>query len=167
MIFSLPKQVLFLLCLLSAACAFSQKVDSLMELQRRADPQEKVYVHFDKGYYNPGETIWFKAYLLTGFEPSLVSKNFYAELLDENGVVISQKTAPIVFASAFGSFDLDSAFKRPLIYFRGYTVSVLNGDSSFLYTKAIRVLTQKSLPKKITASPNPTLTFLPEGGDWV
>src|SRR5690349_13208549 len=61
--------------------ASSQALDSLLDLQRKADPQEKVYVQFDKSYYNPGETIWYKAYLFTGNEPSNASKNFYAELV--------------------------------------------------------------------------------------
>ena len=95
--------------------SFSQNLDSLLLVQRLADPQEKVYVHFDKNYYNPGETIWFKAYLFAGIDPSEASKNFYAELLDEKGIVISQKTAPIAFSGASGSFDIDSSLKRPLV----------------------------------------------------
>lgn len=152
--------------LLCAGGAFAQNFDSLLTLQRTADPQEKVYVHFDKAYYNPGETIWFKAYLFSGGEPSIASKNFYAELVDESGNVISQKTAPVYFAGATGSFDVDSAFKKSLVYFRGYTVSVLNGDSSFLYTKAIRILVPKATTAKPAASVS-NIRFLPEGGDWV
>lgn len=149
--------------------ASSQTFDSLLSIQRTADPQEKAYVQFDKPYYNPGETIWFKAYLFAGLEPSLVSKNFYAELLDESGAVLSQKTAPVGFAGAAGSFDLDSAFNKRLIYFRGYTVSMLNSDTAFVYTKAIRVLTQKAPPAKSAAqtASATVLRFLPEGGDWV
>lgn len=166
----MTRQFLFLFFLLTccAGNAFSQAVDSLLELQRRADPQEKIYVHFDKNLYNPGETIWFKAYLFTGAEPSALSKNFYAELLDEQGQVLSQRTAPVVLSGASGSFEIDSAFKKPLVYFRAYTASVLNGDTAFLYTKAIRILSQKAAPSKSTALVQPpTLRFLPEGGDWV
>jgi hypothetical protein len=149
-------------------CAFSQNIDSLLTIQRKADPQEKVYVHFDKNYYNPGETIWFKAYLFTGIEPSETSKNFYAELLDEGGNVLTQKTAPVIFSGASGSFDLDSNFSKPAIYFRGYTISVLNSDTSFLYTRNIRVLSPKAAtPKAASMQPQPSISFLPEGGDLV
>src|SRR5690242_1565823 len=99
---------LLLLLLMGLRSAYSQNLDSLLGIQRKADPQEKIYVQFDKAYYNPGETIWFKAYLFTGADPSEKSKNFYADLLDAQGMVLSQKTAPIAFAGASGSFDLDS-----------------------------------------------------------
>ncbi len=160
--------VFSLLFLAGFHAAFSQGFDSLLTIQRAADPQEKAYVQFDKPYYNPGETIWFKAYLFTGIELSDASKTFYAELLDENGNLISQKTAPIGFSGASGSFDLDSAFNKRLIYFRGYTLSMLNGDTAFFYTKAIRVLSTKAAAVKNTIGANTTtLRFLPEGGDWV
>jgi hypothetical protein len=147
---------------------FSQNLDSLLLVQRIADPQEKVYVQFDKNYYNPGETVWCKAYFFAGLELSEVSRNFYAELLDEQGNVLSQKTAPISFSGASCSFDLDSNLKKQMIYFRGYTVSTLNSDTSFLYTKAIRILTPKATPAKTTAiNQPPLLSFLPEGGDWI
>ncbi|MDQ6609436.1 MAG: hypothetical protein M3Y85_06420, partial [Bacteroidota bacterium] len=56
------------LLLLVGHSAFSQSLDSLFDIQRTADPQEKIYMQFDKSYYNPGETIWFKAYLFSGIE---------------------------------------------------------------------------------------------------
>jgi len=158
---------LFLL-LIACSASFSQVIDSLLALQRKTDPQEKIYVQFDKNYYNAGETIWFKAYLFAGIDPSETSKNFYAELLDEQGNLLSQKTAPIVFSGANGSFDIDSSFSRPTIYFRAYTISMLNSDTNFLFNKAIRIISPKTTVTKNTASSTPpTLNFLPEGGDWV
>ncbi|HZH36973.1 MAG TPA: hypothetical protein VEX65_06850, partial [Flavisolibacter sp.] len=163
------KRSALLLLLLSLVCtAFTQDFDSLLLIQRRGDPQEKIHVHFDKSYYNPGETIWFKAYLFSGLEPSLVSRNFYAELTDEQGLVISQKTAPLVFAGANSHFDIDSAFSKPAVYFRAYTVNMLNGDTGFLYTKQIRILTAKATPARQALPPSQTtLSLLPEGGDLV
>ena len=146
----------------------AQKIDSLLEVQRQADPQEKVYVHFDKRFYNPGETIWFKAYVFAGIDPSDVSKNLYAELLDEQGNVLNQRTAPIIFSGATGNFDIDSNTTRPLVFFRAYTISILNSDTSFLYTKAIPILTIKTPQPKATSTASvPTLKFLPEGGNLV
>src|SRR5689334_9713488 len=130
-----PSLLLFFL-LAFVVSAYTQKLDSLIDLQRNADPREKVYVQFDKAYYNPGETIWYKAYLFVGNDPSDVSRNFYAELIDAQGNVLSQKTAPVIFSGAAGNFDLDSNFNKPAVYFRGYTIAGLNSDTSFLFTKA-------------------------------
>ncbi|TCZ67911.1 hypothetical protein [Flaviaesturariibacter aridisoli] len=159
-------RVLFLLMLGSASASLrAQGLDSLFELQRRADPREKIHVHFDKNYYNPGEIIWFKAYVYNNGGLSDSSRNFYAELLDEDGRVLSRLTAPIAFAGASGSFALDSGFARPSVLFRAYTVAMLNSDTAYLYTKTIRVLAKtKPAPVKPSA---PALAFLPEGGQWV
>ena len=164
------KRFVSLLCFFCCLSIYSyaQRIDSLIEIQRLADPQEKIHVHFDKNYYNPGETIWFKAYVFAGIDPSEASKNFYAELLDEQGNILSQKTAPVIFSGASASFDLDSNLTKPLLYFRGYTISILNSDTSFIYTKAIRILSAKTLQAKAnnTLAP-PTIKFLPEGGSLV
>ncbi|HEY0433226.1 MAG TPA: hypothetical protein VGC95_05110, partial [Chitinophagaceae bacterium] len=165
----MPKSLLpFLFFVLVCQDAFSQKLDSLLDVQRKADPREKMYVHFDKDYYNPGETIWFKAYLVDGDEPAETSKNFYAELLDEKGAVIGQRTAPVYFSGASGSFDLDSGFSKPVVYFRAYTTAMLNSDTNFFYTKAIRILSTKNSASKTTApQAPPVVAFMPEGGDLV
>jgi hypothetical protein len=151
-------------------CAWSQQIDSALAIQQAADPQEKIYVQFDKNYYNPGETIWFKAYVFAGLDLSDVSKNFYAELLDEQGNIISQKTAPIIFSGAFASFDIDSSYNKPAVYFRAYTIAMLNSDTSFLFNKAIRILPRKAIatsPKNTTPVLPATIHFFPEGGDWI
>jgi hypothetical protein len=131
-----------------------------------ADPQEKIYVHFDKNFYNPGETIWFKAYIFDGLERAVNTKNFYADLVDENGNVINRFTGPVGESSAAGSFVLAPNFPRGFIYFRAYTSIMLNGDTSFIFTKPIKIIgAGKNVVGKTL--PAPTLKFLPEGGDMV
>ncbi|GAA4343661.1 hypothetical protein [Flaviaesturariibacter amylovorans] len=157
----------FLLSLLLLSCApaaFSQGLDSLLAFRQRADPQERVHVHFDKSQYNPGETIWFKAYLYAGGFPSGVSSSFYAELLDEDGRVLQRHSSPVAFAAATGSFTIDSNFVKPAVFFKAYTVSMLNSDTGFLYTKAIPVLGVRKTTLKPAA---PALRLLPEGGDLI
>ena len=43
-----------------------QKIDSMMKVYAERYPQEKVYLQFDKKAYNPGDRIWYKAYLFAG-----------------------------------------------------------------------------------------------------
>src|SRR6188508_2026839 len=82
--------------------------DSVLNILDTKYPQEKLYLHFDRPYYNPGETIWFKAYIFSANLPSLISKTVYADLVDEKGTVIDRKIAPVVMSSAAASFDLPS-----------------------------------------------------------
>lgn len=144
----------------------AQNIDSLLNIFKQADPQEKIYIHFDKNYYNPGETIWFKAYIFDGLERAPAPKNFYAELVDEGGSIISRLTAPVGESSAAGSFGLAPNFSKSLIYFRAYTTAMLNGDTNFIYLKPIRVLTGAKQVKNKAPLPV-SISFLPEGGDMV
>jgi hypothetical protein len=145
----------------------AQMIDSMMNIYAERFPQEKLYLQFDKKAYNPGERIWYKAYLFTGFDPSPYSKNFYAELYDANGNLILRNSAPVSESTATGSFDLPASFEGTRIHIRAYTSWMMNFDTSFVYTKDLRIIgsSQDSLPH-----PNPsptTLHFFPEGGDLV
>jgi hypothetical protein len=122
----------------------AQKIDSMMNIYAEAYPQEKIYIHFDKKIYNPGETIWFKAYLFTGADPSLVSKNFYAELSDAAGNILQRKIAPVLESTTAGSFDLPQNMKSGHVHFRAYTTWMTNFDSAFYFEKDIRIYSKKT-----------------------
>lgn len=160
----------YLAILLLMVCAIpshAQKVDSMINVYGEQYPQEKIYVHFDKGVYNPGETIWFKAYIQAGFLPSNISRNFYAELIDpSNGKLLQRKVIPVFESSTASHFDLPLNMDIPEVVFRAYTNWMMNFDSSFLYTKTLRVVT-KSDAGMVKAAAPPVLKFFPEGGDLV
>src|SRR5689334_4135281 len=137
---------------------YAQQIDSMVNLYGERFPQEKIYVHFDKPAYNTGETMWFKSYLYAGILPSPISRNFYAELLDQNGKVLQQKIMPIYESSSAGSFDLPANLP-PTVVFRAYTTWMLNFDTAFLFTKTIRIL-NKTVPVAPQAAP----AAVPQGG---
>lgn len=146
----------------------AQKIDSMMRVYAENFPQEKIYVQFDKNIYMPGETIWYKAYLQSGIDPSYISKNFYTELSDASGLIVQKKTAPVVEASAAGSFDIPAGFKGNHFHFRAYTSWMLNFDTAFLFEKDIRIVSRD--PDSIGHSSyeaDEYLQFFPEGGDVI
>lgn len=163
----LPRIQSTLLLILSActlSTAKAQMVDSMMNVYNLKYPQEKIHVHFDKSYYNPGETIWFKAYVMSGTGLSEISRNLYAELLDETGKVLERKVCPIVGSSAAASFDIPAPYSKQNIYFRAFTTWMLNFDTAFLYEKNIRIITAPAA-KAASAANTTSLRFFPEGGD--
>jgi hypothetical protein len=161
------RSLLVIILYSSSLLSRAQKIDSIMNIYAERFPQEKIYLQFDKKAYNPGERIWYKAYLFTGFDPSPYSKNFYAELYDANGNLILRNTAPINESTATGSFDLPASFEGTRIHIRAYTTWMLNFDTSFVYTKDLRII-GSSLDSLPHADPSPTtLHFFPEGGDLV
>lgn len=146
---------------------YTQVVDSMMGVLADQYPQQKVYVHFDKSVYRPGETIWFKAYLFAGFEPSNFSKNFFAELIDQNGTVLQRKVYPMVEASAAGNFDLLPT-QNNNVFFRAYTSWMLNSDTAFIFKRNITIVSAeankaKQLPEVLVTQ----LKLFPESGDLV
>jgi hypothetical protein len=153
--------------ILAARDINAQQLDSLLNNLSVKYPQEKVYLHFDRPYYNAGETIWFKAYLTSGNLPSLISKTLYAELLDEKGNVLQRKTMPVIQSVAASNFDLPDSTPHTLLYVRAYTAWMLNFNSSLLFVKAIPIITPANVPKKIPTPDSYNLHFFPEGGDLV
>lgn len=73
----------------SAIIRLREKTDTLDIQQRILDyyrqvPQEKIYVHTDRPYYVPGDTVWFRAHLVDAVTHTPISRSryVYAELLD-------------------------------------------------------------------------------------
>src|SRR3984957_9308340 len=100
----------FLVILLFPLFVGAQKVDSMLNIYANNYPQEKIHLQLDKKIYRPGETVWFKAYIFSGADPSVVSRNFYAELSDPSGKVLERKVYPVTESSTAGSFDLPKKF---------------------------------------------------------
>lgn len=146
---------------------FGQRFDSVLTLLDTKYPQEKLYLHFDRGVYSPGETIWFKAYLFSGVFPSLLSKTLYAELLDEQGKVLQRKSAPMIQSGAAAAFDLPADLKSQTVYVRAYTRWMLNFDTSFLYVKAIPITNKAKAAAAAAQTPSAFLQFFPESGNLV
>jgi hypothetical protein len=145
---------------------FAQSLNQVVNNQLQKDPQEKIYIHYDKNSYVTGDTVWFKAYLFTGSKRSRAGKNFYLELLDNSGKVLNRLTAPIFESTASGNIVLPTDTAVHAVYCRAYTEVMLKTDSSFIYMKQLSVV---NLPKaaEIANSTPPAIHFLPEGGDWV
>src|SRR5882757_1509417 len=162
--------LLIALIFLLPCLSYSQKLDSMMNVYANSYPQEKVHIHFDKNIYNPGETIWFKAYIFTGPDPSPFSKNFYTELSDADGKILERKVSPIMESTTAGSYDLPKTIKSRHLHFRAYTTWMTNFDTAFFYEKDIRIYDKKIDSGGVTVKLVPRqikLQFFPEGGDLV
>ena len=55
-------------------------------------PEDRIYLHFDKTFYYPDETIWFQAYLRNGKDltPSKMSEILYVEFINPKGSIIKK-----------------------------------------------------------------------------
>jgi hypothetical protein len=130
-------------------------------------PQEKIYLHYDKPSYAPGETIWFKAYLMSGVNADDISKTVYIDFIDPSGRLLKHCVQAVYQSSASGDFSLPLDYKERTVYVKAYTRWMLNFDSSFLYRKAVQVVQTKPLTKPKNTTEKTAIQFLPEGGDLI
>jgi hypothetical protein len=101
---------------------------------------------------------------MQGITPSQISKTFYLDVLDSVGKLMIHLVLPIEQSSAIGSFQIPIKYTSDKLSLKGYTRWMLNFDSSFLYSKDIKV---SQLKKKMTFNPHvPDVQFFPEGG-WL
>ncbi len=164
---TLPKIAVFVSVLVfsNTKLAAQQLFDSLLNVSATRYPQEKIHIHFDKTYYNPGETIWFKAYITEKSNASAISKTMYADLLDGDGKLLQRKVMPILQAGAASFFELDTVY-HPKLYIRAYTSWMMNFDSALYYLKAITLINPRQEAAK-KESPVYTFTLFPEGGNII
>ena len=107
--------LLSLLTIITLASATAQK-NAEAELMRYAGnihqfnsiyPQEKVYLQFDNTSYYTGETIWFKAFVVSASTLGRAqSKVLYVDLISPDGVLLKQQKLKIVAGQADGSLPL-------------------------------------------------------------
>ncbi len=166
-------RLFFALIFCTTACnLFAQTIDINTvknSLTTLADnfPQEKIYLHYDKPAYAPGETIWFKAYLMTGVNTDDISKTLYIDFIDANGRLLKHCVQAVYQSSASGDFDVPLDYKEQAVYIKAYTRWMLNFDSTFLYRKAVHIVQSKPSLKEKNIALKTAIQFLPEGGDLV
>ena len=146
--------------------ANSQNIDSTLAIYARNYGQEKMYLQYDKASYVPGETVWFKDYVMKGMFPDDESKTVYIDWIGENGKILLHSVCAVENASTYGQFEIPASYTGNFIHVRAYTKWMLNFDSSFLYNHDLKILSsekKQSIKNKLEAE----LNFFPEGGDAV
>lgn len=138
--------------------------DSLLARLSRVMPDEIAYVQTDKSHYFPGDTVWFKGYIMQGGIPSTLSTTLLADMADANGKLVRQTKWPMIEGSAAGFFSLHD-IKEGTYQFRVYTPWMMNQDTAFFFKKTILVVQPQGKP--IPPSFDFQVQFLPEGGHFV
>jgi len=104
-------------------------------------PQDRVYLHFDKPFYQPGETIWFSAYVRNGtdLKPSVKSDILHVEMIGPKGNI--EKSIKIVTKNgkAQGDFSLDEEAAGGLYKVRAYTNWQKNETDTLFFIKELQV----------------------------
>ncbi len=104
-------------------------------------PEDRVYLQFDKPMYEPGESIWFSAFVRDGqsLKPSTKSDIVHVELLSPKGTV--ERTISIIAKNgvAPGDFSLDKEALGGLYKVRAYTNWMKNEGDGNYFEKDLQV----------------------------
>jgi len=158
---------IFLSFLFIPVLATAQPVDSTIARYANEYGQERTYLQYDKPAYAPGETVWFKAYLMKGIAPSEDSKTFYTDWTDDKGNLLFHSVSPVLDATSNGQFEIPATYTGQFIHVKAYTKWMLNFDSAFLYEKDIRIISRNPKATAPVVAAKPELQFFPEGGDAI
>jgi len=103
-------------------------------------PVEKVYLHLDKPYYNIGDTLWFKSYLVdrVNMTPSHLSGLLYVELDNDSSEVVRRISIPIKDGAGWGQIPLPRAiFQEGGYTLRAYTNWMQNFGEDYVFNQRL------------------------------
>ncbi len=155
--------------------AQSKKADDLtisLENFTKEFPQEKVYLHTDKTYYSPGESIWFQTYITSGPEnqPSSLSQPLYVQLIDNLQKLITQKVIKTTKGFGAGVIDVTDSLITGNYTLVAFTNWMRNFDEDFFFRKKISIINDIQPEREPVNTDNEKtidLQFFPEGGNLI
>ena len=126
--------------------AFQQLGGFLQELIQKLQgynthiPEDRVYLHADKPFYKPGETIWFTTYVRGAeLQPSEKSDIVYVELINPKGNAEQKHTLIVKKGAAQGDFTLSEEAVGGLYKLKVYTNWQKNEKNPAYFEKEIQV----------------------------
>lgn len=106
-----------------------------------AYPREKVHLHFDNTSYYVGDTIWFKAYVVTAEsnQPSTISTPLYVELIDQMGYATDKQIIKLENGEGYGQISLTEYVLSGYYEVRAYTKWMLAFDETQYFTRTFPI----------------------------
>ncbi len=140
-------------------------ISSSLQLEAKAAHLEKIYTQTDRPFYFPGETIWFKSYLVNADNTvSTLSDVVYANLISPQGSVMKTLKLKVEQGCAHGEFLIQNDWVGGIYKIEMFTNWMQNYGKDSFFTKNITV--QKIVKPNVLLS----LEFEKEGygkSSWV
>ena len=161
-----------------------EKIEYALENYSETYAQQKVYLHLDKPYYEYGDIIWIKAYLVNAIshKPDKLSTNLYLELISPSKTVAERKRLRLVDGFAKGDIMIRDTMPEGLYQIRAYTNWMRNLEPEFYFTRNFSVSNpvyqthispgdsrrnKRMLKRHYSKREDIDFQFLPEGGNLV
>ncbi len=113
---------------------------SFMNYESNDSLIEDIYTQTDRPFYFPGETIWFKSYVVDQAHTiTSISEAMYAELISPKGTVVKQLKIGINQGYAYGNFDTQQDWVGGIYTLKMYTNWMRNYGEEAYFTKKITI----------------------------
>ncbi len=120
---------------------FIRTIKSKLSAYQQKLPEDRVYVQFDKPFYEPGDNIWFTTYVRDGqtMKASNKSDIVHVEFLNPKGTI--EKSINIIAKNgvAAGDFILDAEALGGMYKVRAYTNWMKNEGADNVFEKELQV----------------------------
>ncbi|MBO9730884.1 MAG: TonB-dependent receptor plug domain-containing protein [Chitinophaga sp.] len=120
--------------------------------------KEKIYIHTSHVFFQPGQDLFFKLYLVNAQNqlPTAYSKIVFVEVLDPSGNQLKKLSYKVSDGFAEGSFSFDDNAPGGIYKLKAYTTWMRNESDSTFFVKELtlqkviapRVLMKLDFPKK-------------------
>ena len=126
----------------------------------------QIYVHTDRSLYLPGDTVWFKGYLLQEGKPNRVTNNLYIDWADEAGEVLECNVYIVAEGTTFGQFVIPMELSSGTLYLNAYTENI-EGKGHLGHIKSLAILQPKDTVAMRMVADGSELVIRPRGGSLV
>lgn len=155
--------------------ANSELIDTVSpETTGQSKPIEKVYLHTDRDYYNQGDSLWFQAYLVDGWDhnPTDNSGNLHVELISPGAEVVGYKVIKLDNGLGNGDFIIPVNLNSGIYILRAYTNYMRNyADPQFFHKEISIISSEDKASSLFESSPDDGLEFdigfYPESGSLI
>lgn len=141
---------IYLFLLMAGAC-WGQSIDY-------AKYKEKIYIHSSHVFFQPGQDVFFKLYLVNAQDqkPAVISKVVFVEVLDPSGNTYKKLTYKVADGFTEGSFTFEDNAPGGVYKLKAYTTWMRNESDTAFFVKELtlqkviapRILMKLDFPKK-------------------
>ena len=120
---------------------FIKSLKTKLTEYNKAMPEDRVYLQFDKPFYEPGETIWFSAYVRNAetMKASEQSGIVHVDLINPKGGIEKTIKMLTINGKAAGDFSLDAEAVGGMYKVKAYTNWQKNDGENAGFEKEVQV----------------------------
>ena len=128
-------------------------------------PQEKVYIHVDRYFYTPGDTVWCKIYRVNASSNISLSDEqpVYIELVSPEDSVVSRVKIIPRNDSYYGYLPVSQDLHGGDYWLRAYTPYMTSSSEDYFFKRNIYI-SGKTYSLKSESTLDFDVSFFPEGG---